>query len=164
MSLGLFTTKIGMSQIFLKNGDRIPITILKIKENIIISKNTLYNNKFHYLTIGFDKITNKYLNKPQKGIFIKNKIPTTKHLKEIAVNKNEFNEHNIGSVIKINFLKENSYINTTGISRGKGFCGVMKRYNFKGFRATHGTHDNHESHLIKNRVPFQLPVFSTELS
>ena len=140
MNISLFATKIGMSQIFI-NFERVPITILKINNNIITNK--FYYNKLNKYTIqlGYKSIKPEKINKPQFGFFNKLNITPQKYMKEQVVSKSVFEKTNIGNVLSTNGLGNYSYIKVSGTSIGKGFAGVIKRHNFKGFPATHGTHE-----------------------
>jgi len=143
MPIGLFGTKIGMTQIFLKDGLRIPVTILKIKENLIIAKKTMEKDQYSAIQIGYEDIKKKLINKPELGHLNANGIiKLKKRLNEQKISTSLLDKFKIGETIKLNTLKDVRFINASGISKGKGFAGVMKRYNFKGFCATHGTHES----------------------
>lgn len=140
--IGLFATKLGMSQLFTKEGYHIPITILKVNKNIVIQKKSIENDGYTALKVGYDLIRNKLVNKAKNGIFKKNKILPCRFLREIKVDDTILSNYKIGDIIDTDIFKNTDKINVTAISKGKGFSGVMKRHNFKGFRQTHGTHES----------------------
>ncbi len=142
MPIGLFTTKIGMTQLFISDGIRVPVTVLRVDENMVILKKTLTRDGYIALQIGYGNIRKKLINKPEMGHFIKNKVFPKKHLKEQKVTENDLSKYQIGSKIGIEILEGTLSVDATGISKGKGFAGVMKRHNFRGFRASHGTHES----------------------
>ncbi|XBT18549.1 MAG: 50S ribosomal protein L3 [Candidatus Shikimatogenerans sp. Tder] len=134
MSLGLIGYKIKMISFYKKN-KIVPITIIKIIDNYIIKY--IYNNKYKSILIGYH-LKNK-INKPLKGIINKVNINCTK-FKEFKI-KNFF-KYKIGENINISIFKNIKYVNITANSKGKGFQGVVKRYNFSGVGGTtHGQHN-----------------------
>lgn len=134
MSLGLIGCKIKMKSFNYKN-KIIPITIIKIINNYIIKY--IYNNKYKSILVGYH-IKNK-INKPLKGILNKSNINCSK-FKEFRIS-NKLN-YKIGEKINVSLFKNIKYVNITANSKGKGFQGVVKRYNFSGVGGTtHGQHN-----------------------
>lgn len=136
--------KRGMTQIFNANGDVVPVTIVEFDDAIVVEKKTEEKNGYNALKIGiFDDVKPKNIPKPIKGIFKNEKkgidLPFKKVLKEIKVDKSELDKYNIGDKISFSdVLKDGDYVDVTGISKGKGTQGVMKRHNFSGGPASHG--------------------------
>jgi len=147
MSLGLIGTKIGMSRIFFDNGKLIPITVVKIDDNLRITQikikdvNDVYNAI--QLTSGTKK--SKNISKPLKGHFNKAKVKPGTGLWEFRVNKDEIKNRNLGDLISINIFNKGQKLDACSFSKGKGFSGVIKRHNFSSQRASHGNSLSHNA-------------------
>ena len=140
---GLIAKKVGMTQIFKENGEVIPVTVILIDENVVLSVKTKEKNGYNGIQLAaFDQKPQR-LSKSIKGIFEKVKVSPKKKLKEFAVHENKLLK--IGDKLNVNHFKKGQYIDITGISIGKGFAGVMKRHNFSGLEATHGVSVSHRS-------------------
>lgn len=134
--IGLIGKKVGMSQIFKENGDLVPVTLLEVKPNTVIGKRTSDKNGYNAVIVGAFDVKEKHLTKPEKGLF-KNVTPKAS-IKEFRCEDIEAYEE--GKVLDLeNLLKDVKYVDVTGLSKGKGFQGVMKRWGFHGGRATHGS-------------------------
>lgn len=142
--LEIIAQKIGMTHSFKQNGSSNAITMIKIYDNIVIDNNN-FNNK-NKIKIGFNKLdNNKKISKSLIGFFASKKIPIFKYIKESKTN-NSFNPQ-VGESIKYDdIIKIGDKISVQGISSGKGFAGVMKRWNFRGLEASHGVSISHRSH------------------
>jgi large subunit ribosomal protein L3 len=140
MSISLFATKIGMSQIFM-NFKRIPVTILKIDENLVLNKFFSKINNRYILQMGYQNMKSKNVSKPLLGYFNKMSVQPKRYIKEFSVDQNTYENINIGNELNIKNITDYKYLRVSGLSIGKGFAGVMKRHNFKGFPASHGTHE-----------------------
>lgn len=136
--------KRGMTQIFNSNGDVVPVTIVEFEDAIVVDKKTTEKDGYNAIKIGiFDSSKPKNIPKPIKGIFKNEKkgidLPFKKILKEIRVDKSDLDKINIGDTISFaDIVKEGDYIDVSGISKGKGTQGVMKRHNFSGGVGSHG--------------------------
>lgn len=134
--IGLIGKKVGMSQIFKENGDLVPVTLLEVKPNTVIGKRTLDKNGYNAVIVGAFDVKEKHLTKPEKGLF-KN-VDAKASIKEFRCEDVEAYEE--GKILDLeNLLKDVKYVDVTGLSKGKGFQGVMKRWGFHGGRATHGS-------------------------
>ncbi len=134
---GILGKKIGMTQIFSDKGMLMPVTIIKAGPCVIVRKKTKDRDKYDALQLGFCENKKKNLIKPKKEYFIKQNIIPQKFLKEFKIDN--INDYNIGQEIKVDIFKENDYVDVTGITKGKGFAGVIKRWGFSGGRASHGS-------------------------
>lgn len=139
MKAGILGKKIGMTNIFLENGDSIGVTLLKAGPCVIVNKRTEENDKYDAIQLGFEAIEEKKINKPQKGYFSKLKVKPFRFLREFKFQNSE--THDIGSEIKVDMFKEGEKVNIIGFSKGKGFAGSIKRHNFSGGPKTHGQKD-----------------------
>ena len=143
-NLGLVGKKLGMSREFLKTGQSIPVTILKMETGRIIQIIDKDKRGYSALQVGFGKIKNSKLKKAQKGYFAKKNTEPKNILKEFRVNStNEFKE---GNELGLEIFKDVKFVDVKSKTIGKGFAGSMKRHNFRGLRASHGVSISHRSH------------------
>ena len=144
MSIGLLGKKIGMTREFVDTGISIPVTVLFVEKGRIIDVITKEKRGYQAIKVGFGKIKNSKLTKQIKGFFAKKSTEPKKILREFRVkNASEFKE---GNEIGLEFFKDQKFVDVTAKTIGKGFAGVMKKYNFSGLRATHGVSVSHRSH------------------
>lgn len=135
MSKVILGRKIAMTQIFDENVI-IPITIVEAGPCVIVQRKVKKKNGYNAIQLGFLEVKKNRLSKPELGHFKKSKVDPKKYLREIRV-------ENIGSLktrdeIRVDVFKEGDLVDVVGISKGKGFAGVVKRYGFKGGPASHG--------------------------
>ena len=134
--VGLIGEKIGMTHQFNEDGNLVPITLLKVEKNIVINKRIIDKDGYNALVIGTGEINEKKTTKPYKGQF-KSGISPKRYLKEFRINDPE--KYEIGQEIGLEIFNNNDFIDVIGISKGKGYQGVVKRYGFHGGRKTHGS-------------------------
>jgi large subunit ribosomal protein L3 len=140
---GVIAKKIGMTQIFKENGEAVPVTVLHVDENVVLSVRNKEKDGYNSLQLAaFDQKVQR-LTKSIKGIFEKAKVLPKKKIKEFVIDKKYALK--IGDKIDVNHFKKGQYLDITGTSIGKGFAGVMKRHNFKGLEASHGVSVSHRS-------------------
>ena len=142
--IALIGKKVGMTREFLKSGQSVPVTVIKMEKGRIIQLISEEKRGYKAVQIGFGKIKNSKLSKPQKGFFAKKNTEPKKILKEFRVEKIE--DYKVGSEIGLELFKDVKFIDVRSKTIGKGFAGVMKKYNFAGLRATHGVSVSHRSH------------------
>ena len=144
MTIGLIGKKIGMTREFIEPGISIPVTVLFVEKGRIIDVITKDKRGYDAIRIGFGKIKSSKLTKQMKGFFAKKSTEPKKVLREFRVdNVSEFKE---GNEIGLEYFKDQKFVDITARTIGKGFAGVMKKYNFSGLRATHGVSVSHRSH------------------
>ncbi|MBI4652038.1 50S ribosomal protein L3 [Candidatus Desantisbacteria bacterium] len=137
MIANIIGEKVGMTHIFDKNGEVFPVTIIDTNPNIVIQKKNKKKDGYDALQLGFKTIPSKKANKPLLGHFKAAGVNTVlKVLGEVTVDNPD--AFTLGQEIKNDIFKEGDYVDVTGISKGKGFAGVMKRHHFKGTPASHG--------------------------
>ncbi|XZR52687.1 MAG: 50S ribosomal protein L3 [Enterobacteriaceae bacterium] len=143
--IGLIGKKIGMSRIFKENGISIPISIIKIENNYITQIKNLKNDNYYaiQITTGIKK---KY-NKCENGHFKKSNITPGEGLWEFRIYNTQ--NFNLGMKINLNIFIKNKFVDITGISKGKGFSGTIKRWNFNSQDSTHG---NSLSHRVPGSI------------
>tara|TARA_B100000686_G_scaffold3325_1_gene3527 strand:+ start:853 stop:1659 length:807 start_codon:yes stop_codon:yes gene_type:complete len=144
MALGLVGKKIGMTREFFDSGISIPVTVVKVEKGRVIDIYTKEKNGYSAVKLGFIKLKNSKLTNQMKGFFAKKNTEPKKIIKEYRIEKPE--EFKTGSEIGLEAFKDVKFIDVRSQTIGKGFAGVMKKYNFAGLRATHGVSVSHRSH------------------
>ena len=136
----LIAEKIGMTQIYTKEGELKAVTVLKAGPCKVVYTRTRDLNGYNAVCLGFEHKTDKHVSKPLAGIFKKAEVKPMKHLKEFRVEKvNGFGAGQMVTVAKR--FNDGDWLDVQGISIGKGFAGGMKRHNFRGGPASHGASD-----------------------
>jgi large subunit ribosomal protein L3 len=137
MLAGLLGKKLGMTQIFGAQGEIIPVTIIQAGPCLVIGKKTAEKDSYTALQIGFGEAKDKGLNKASKGFFTKNNIKPVEFIKEFRTP--DVDKYNVGQEVKVDIFQVGDYIDVTGITKGKGYAGVIKRCGYTGGRSTHGS-------------------------
>jgi len=137
LPLGLIGRKLGMTQIFRPNGEAIPVTVIEAGPCVVLAKRTVEKEGYNALQVGFGHVKPYKVNKPLRGMFKKVGVEPKKYIKEFRVDSVDSFE--IGQEIKVDIFKEGERVDITGISKGKGFAGPMKRHGFSGGPASHGS-------------------------
>ena len=144
MSIGLIGTKIGMTREFMETGQSIPVTVIKVEKGRVLDVITKEKRGYNAVKIGFFKLKNSKLTKQMKGFFTKKNTEPKKILKEFRIeNTDQYKE---GNELGIEIFKDKKFLDVRSKTIGKGFAGVMKRWNFGGLRASHGVSVSHRSH------------------
>ena len=144
MSIGLIGTKIGMTREFMKSGQSVPVTVIKVEKGRVLDVITKEKRGYNAVKIGFFKLKNSKLTKQMKGYFAKKNTEAKKILKEFRVEKNDqFKE---GNELGLEIFKDKKFLDVRSKTIGKGFAGGMKRWNFSGLRASHGVSVSHRAH------------------
>ena len=142
--IALIGKKMGMSREFLKTGQSIPVTVIKMEKGRVINIISEDKRGYNAIQIGFGNIKSSKVNKAMKGYFSKKNTEPKKMLKEFRVNKLE--DYKEGNEFGIEIFKDTKFVDVKSTTIGKGFAGAMKRHNFSGLRATHGVSVSHRSH------------------
>jgi large subunit ribosomal protein L3 len=136
MKKALIGRKIGMTQFIKEDGTMVPVSVCELGPCVVVQKKTSETDGYSSLKIGFLEVPERKLTKSIVQDLKKKGIAPLKHLREIQI----FDEGlNVGSVVKCNIFAENETVEVSGISKGKGFAGVIKRHGFSGGRETHGS-------------------------
>jgi len=144
MSIGLIGTKIGMTREFMKSGQSVPVTVIKVEKGRVLDVISKEKRGYDAVKLGFFKIKNSKLSKQMKGYFTKKKTEPKKILKEFRVEDNTLYKE--GNELGLEIFKDKKFLDVKSKTIGKGFAGVMKRWNFGGLRASHGVSVSHRSH------------------
>ena len=144
MSIGLIGIKIGMTREFMDSGQSVPVTVIKVEKGRVLDVISKEKRGYCAVKLGFFKLKNSKLTKQMKGYFAKKNTEPKKILKEFRVDSNDqFKE---GNELGLEIFKDKKFLDVRSKSIGKGFAGVMKRWNFGGLRASHGVSVSHRSH------------------
>jgi large subunit ribosomal protein L3 len=144
MSIGLIGKKIGMTREFMETGQSIPVTVIKVEKGRVLDVITKDKRGYNAVKIGFFKLKNSKLTKQMKGYFTKKNTEPKKILKEFRVENND--QYKEGNELGLEIFKDKKFLDVRSKTIGKGFAGVMKRWNFGGLRASHGVSVSHRSH------------------
>lgn len=129
--------KIGMTQIFDENGNVIPVTVVAAGPCVVVQKKTVQNDGYAAVQVGFGDISATKVNKPSKGHFEKADVAPKRHLKEFRFEDPD--ALNVGDLIKADTFAQGDKVDVSGISKGKGYAGTIKRYGNHRLKETHGT-------------------------
>jgi large subunit ribosomal protein L3 len=137
---GIIGKKIGMTSVFSVEGKNIPCTVIQAGPCVVTQVKSVEKDGYHSLQLGFDEKREKSANKPEVGHF--KKAGTTPKRKVVEF-KDTFRQHfDLGDVITVDIFHENDYVDVEGVSKGKGFQGVVRRHGFSGVgQTTHGQHN-----------------------
>jgi large subunit ribosomal protein L3 len=153
---GLIGKKIGMTQVFNEEGNLVPVTVVDVNTCQVVGKRTPEKDQYSSLVLGFGEIREKSLNKAELGFFKKNNTPLRRHLKEFRVSAEDAAGYNVGDAVKADMFTKGQLVDVTGITKGRGFQGVMKRWSFKGSQTkTRGTHEyrRHPGAIGQRKTP-----------
>ena len=137
MKKGIIGKKIGMTQIFDEKGNVIPVTVIEAGPCVVAQKKTIENDGYDAVQLGFMDVKEKHLTKAEKGHFNKAGVQIKKHLKEFRLD--DCSAYNVGDVITADTFAAGEKVDVTGMTKGRGFTGCVKRWNNHILRMTHGT-------------------------
>ena len=133
---GLIGKKIGMTRIFGESNEMIPVTVVEVDPCTVVQVKTEKREGYNAIQVGSGKISDKKVTKPLDGHFKINQLSSFRYLREFESVPGF--EYNPGQVFNVGLFQEGDYVRVSGISKGKGFTGVIKRHNFRRQRKTHG--------------------------
>ena len=137
MKKGLIGKKLGMTQLFDANGTVVPVTVIQAGPCVVSQKKTVENDGYEAVQIGFGDLKASKVNGPMKGHFAKNDIAPKKVLREFRLEDTA--AVNVGDILKADIFAEGESVDVRGTSKGKGYAGVIKRWNFSRLKESHGT-------------------------
>jgi large subunit ribosomal protein L3 len=142
--IALIGKKIGMTREFLKSGQSVPVTVVKMEKGRVIQVIDTDKRGYKAIQIGFGNIKASKLSKSQKGYFAKKNTEPKRVLREFKVK--DIANYKEGNEFGLEIFNETKFVDVKSKTIGKGFAGAMKRHNFSGLRATHGVSISHRSH------------------
>ncbi|MBQ8339199.1 MAG: 50S ribosomal protein L3 [Clostridia bacterium] len=159
MKKGIIGKKIGMTQIFDEVGNVIPVTVIEAGPCVVAQKKTAENDGYDAVQLGFVDAKEKNTNKPQKGHFAKAGVAAKRHLKEFRLD--DCSALNVGDIITADTFEAGEKVDVTGITKGRGYTGAIKRWNLHMLGKTHGIGPIHRqsgsmgvidpAHIFKNK-------------
>lgn len=144
MRTGMIAKKLGMSRLFRDDGMHVPVSVLQVEGCQVVAQRTEERDGYSAVQLGLDKAKVKNVTQPMRGHFAKASVEPKRKLAEFRVDADQLVE--IGAELSAEHFVVGQRVDVTGVTVGKGFAGVMKRYNFGGLRATHGVSISHRSH------------------
>lgn len=143
MEKAILGRKLGMTQVFDETGLMIPVTVVEASPMTVVRKKTQERDGYEAVVVAFENIREDKLNKPELGVFKKADVPAKRVLKEFKFS--DCSKYEIGSDIKCDIFAGGDIIDVSGISKGHGFSGAIKRWNQSRLKMTHGTGPVHRS-------------------
>ena len=143
MARGLLGKKIGMSQVFDQEGNLVPVTVLELGPNHVIQvKTSDGKDGYNAIKVGYGTRKIARVNKPELAVFKNAGVDPTEVIREFRVDADVIADYNVGDELDVAIFQPGEKIDVTGVSKGRGYQGVVKRHGFKGAKeATHGTHE-----------------------
>ena len=135
MKKGMIGKKIGMTQIFDEKGNVIPVTVIEVGPCVVAQNRTVEKDGYNALQLGFMEVKEKHLTKPEIGHFKKAGVACRKHLKEFRL---EDCSANVGDFITVDTFAVGEKVDVTGMTKGRGYTGAVKRWNHHTLCSTHG--------------------------
>ena len=142
MAKGILGRKLGMTQIFDAAGNLIPVTIIDCTANVVLQHKTVENDGYVAVQVGYEDKRENLSNKAERGHVAKANTAPKRFIREFRFSEAQGNEllsYNVGQEIKCDIFAAGDIVDVTGTSKGKGFAGVIKRWNQARLRMTHGT-------------------------
>jgi large subunit ribosomal protein L3 len=139
--MGLLAKKIGMTEYYLEDGTRVPVTVLQVGGNVVTAHRTVERNGYAALQLGFGDKAESRCNKPDAGQFKKANVAPKYFVAEFRVSEKTLAAHEVGAEVSAEVFSAGQLVDIAGTSKGKGYQGVMKRHNMAGEKASHGQHE-----------------------
>jgi len=144
MRSGLIAKKVGMTRVFAEGGVHVPVTVLHVDGAQVVAHKTTEKDGYNALQLGAGTAKVKRTTQPMRGHFAKAKVEPKVKLAEFRIEEDGFID--LGAELTADHFVPGQIVDVTSTSKGKGFAGAMKRWNFGGLRATHGVSISHRSH------------------
>lgn len=133
--------KLGMTQVFDDEGRAVPVTVIEAGPCPVVQRKTKEKDGYNAVQIGYGEIREKLVNRPGRGHFKAHGTGNLRYLKEFRVD----DPASLGEAVKVDIFEAGQKVDVSGVSKGKGYAGVMKRYNFGGNGASHGVSKTHRT-------------------
>jgi len=143
MTIGIVGDKRGMTRIFTEEGESIPVTVVEAAPNRVTQRKTADSDGYDAIQVTFGEVKSSRVLKPQAGHFAKANVSAGKGLKEFRIESDA--EYNVGDELAVSLFEAGQKVDVSGKSKGKGFQGVVKRYNFRTQDTTHGNSVSHRA-------------------
>ncbi len=143
MRAGMIGRKLGMTRIFTEKGEAVPVTVLQVGPCSVVMLKNEADHGYSAVQLGFEEVKPNRVQKPVKGHYAKANVPAKRVLREFKVD--DINAYEVGQTLTVANFAVDNLVDVTGRTIGKGFAGGMKRWGFRGGRASHGAHRTHRS-------------------
>ena len=155
MEKGIIGKKVGMTQLFTETGAVVPVTVVEVGPCVVVQKKTVENDGYEAVQLGFDDMRAKLVVKPRKGHFDKAQVAYKRVLKEFKLDNSA--SLNVGDIIKADVFAANDKVDVTGVSKGKGYQGTIKRCGFHTGPMAHGSgYHRHQGYMGSNTDPSRV--------
>ena len=156
MEKGIIGRKLGRTQLFTENGSVVPVTVVEVGPCVVVQKKTVDNDGYSAVQLGFEDIREKLVVKPRKGHFDKAQVAYKRVLKEFKLDNAD--ALNVGDIIKADTFEAGDKVDVTGVSKGKGYQGTIKRLGFHRQPMSHGTsgYHRHQGSMGANTDPSRV--------
>lgn len=158
MAVGLVGTKLGMTRVFEENGASIPVTVVGVEPNRVALLKSVSKDGYCALAVTTGSVKPEKVSAPVRGKYAKSNVEPGRGLWEFRLDPEEADAYKVGDSIDVSLFTEGQKVDVKGVSIGKGFTGVVKRYGFGGGRATHGTSKAHRKpgSIGQNQTPSRV--------
>lgn len=143
MSIGLIGRKVGMTRIFNADGVSVPVTVIEVEANRVTQVKTVDSDGYNAIQVTTGSVKPSRLSKPEIGHFKKAGVEAGRGLWEFRLADDELEAYKVGSEVKVDLFADVKKVDVTGVSKGKGFAGTVKRWNFRTQDMTHGNSRSH---------------------
>jgi large subunit ribosomal protein L3 len=157
MSLGILGQKLGMTRIFDDDGKSVPVTVIAAGPCPVVDVRTPEKNGYSAILLGFGEVKASRVNKPMKGTFDRAGMAPCRWLREFRIDNAA--DYKVGQAVDVSAFASGEEVSVTGTSKGKGFAGVMKRYNFGGLQASHGVSVSHRKPASSGASSYPSHIF-----
>ena len=137
----LLGKKLGMTQVFTEKGDCVPVTVVQVERCVPVLKRTVEKDGYDAVLLGYGNRKPKHTSKPLQGFYDKHKVSPARVLKEFR--NQDVDDGALGQSIKVDVFSPGDEVEVVGVTKGRGFAGVFKRYNYGGAPASHGHHESY---------------------
>ena len=152
MKKGIIGKKLGMTQIFDEKGNVVPVTLIEAGPCAVVQKKTIENDGYEAVQLAFEDVSKKNVTKARQGHFAKAGVTPKRHLKEFRLD--DISNLEAGSVVTVDTFAEGEKVDITGITKGRGYSGCVKRWGHHILRMTHGTGPIHRQPSFLPIMPF----------
>jgi large subunit ribosomal protein L3 len=128
-------------KIFDDAGNTVPVTVIEAGPCVVVQKKTAAKHKYCAIQIAFKEVKPSRLNKPARGQFERLNLKPMKHLREVRLTAEQVEAYKVGDTINVSIFSPGEKVDVIGVTKGRGFAGVVKKYHFAGFPQTRGTHE-----------------------
>jgi large subunit ribosomal protein L3 len=142
MIKGILGRKIGMTQVFRKNGEVVPVTVIEAGPCVVTQIRSKDTDGYEAVQIGFGTVRAKHITKPEQG-HLAGANALVRHLREFFTDS--ITDHKIGDLLDVDLFNAGQWVDVVGTSKGRGFAGTVKRHGFRGGPKTHGQSDRHRA-------------------